>query len=105
MLDLRRLAVLRAVSRAGSMAGAATAMAFTPSAVSQQIAALERSVGTILVMRLARGVRLTEAGELLVAHTDTVLERLEAAEAEVATWSTCAPGASAWRRSRAPDRA
>ena len=73
MLDVRRMRVLREVAVQGSFSAAAEALSFTQSAVSQQIAALERETGTILVQRSARGVRLTEAGEALVRHADAVL--------------------------------
>jgi DNA-binding transcriptional LysR family regulator len=58
-------------------------LSFTQSAVSQQIAALERESGAVLVQRNARGVRLTEAGEALVRHTDAILARLAEAESEL----------------------
>ena len=83
MLDVRRLRVLREVAARGSFSAAADALNFTQSAVSQQIAALEREAGTKLVERNARGVRLTEAGEALVRHTDVILARLADAEAEL----------------------
>jgi DNA-binding transcriptional LysR family regulator len=83
MLDVRRLRVLREVATRGSFSAAADALHFTQSAVSQQIAALEREAGTKLVERSARGVRLTEAGEVLVRHTDVILARLADAEAEL----------------------
>jgi DNA-binding transcriptional LysR family regulator len=83
MLDVRRMRVLREVAIQGSFSAAAEALSFTQSAVSQQIAALERETGTILVQRSARGVRLTEAGEALVRHADAVLARLAEAEAEL----------------------
>jgi DNA-binding transcriptional LysR family regulator len=83
MLDVRRMRVLREVALRGSFSGAAEALSFTQSAVSQQIAALEREAGTILVQRSARGVRLTEAGEALVRHTDAIMARLAEAEAEL----------------------
>ncbi len=66
MLDVKRLRVLREVAARGSFSAAAEALAYTQSAVSQQIAALEREAGTRLVDRSARGVRLTEAGRALV---------------------------------------
>jgi DNA-binding transcriptional LysR family regulator len=75
--------VLREVSARGSFSAAAEALSFTQSAVSQQIAALEREAGTILVQRNARGVRLTEAGEALVRHTEAIMARLAEAEAEI----------------------
>src|SRR4051812_41880052 len=83
MLDVRRLRVLREVAARGSFSSAADALNFTQSAVSQQIAALEREAGMQLVERSARGVRLTEAGEALVRHTDAILARLADAEAEL----------------------
>jgi DNA-binding transcriptional LysR family regulator len=83
MLDVRRMRVLREVAVRGSFSAAAEALSFTQSAVSQQIAALEREAGTVLVQRNARGVRLTEAGQALVRHADAVLARLAEAEAEL----------------------
>src|SRR5919109_1563654 len=84
MLDVRRLRVLQAVAEEGSFSAAADALSFTQSAVSQQIAALERETGTTLVQRGPGGLRLTEAGSALVAHTDAVLARLADAERELA---------------------
>src|SRR5215470_16972192 len=83
MLDVRRMRVLREVAVRGSFSAAAEAPSFTQSAISQQIAALERETGTTLVQRNARGVRLTEAGEALVRHTEAILARLTEAEAEL----------------------
>jgi DNA-binding transcriptional LysR family regulator len=83
MLDVRRMRVLREVAVRGSFSAAAEALSFTQSAVSQQIAALEREAGTVLVQRSARGVRLTEAGEALVRHAEAILARLAEAEAEL----------------------
>src|ERR671936_2374551 len=83
MLDVRRMRVLREVARCGSFSAAAEALSFTQSAVSQQIAALEREAGTVLVQRSARGVRLTEAGESLVRPTEAILARLSEAESEL----------------------
>src|ERR671938_1747645 len=83
MLDVRRLRVLREVALRGSFSAAADALHFTQSAVSQQIAALEREAGMPLVERNARGVRLTHAGEVLVRHADVILARLADAEAEL----------------------
>jgi DNA-binding transcriptional LysR family regulator len=83
MLDVRRLRVLRAVAQHGSFSAAADSLSYTQSAVSQQIAALEREAGTLLVQRNARGVRLTDAGTALVRHTEVILSRLADAEAEL----------------------
>jgi DNA-binding transcriptional LysR family regulator len=83
MLDLRRLQVLREVARARSLSAAAAALSYTPSAVSQQIAALERDVGTGLVDRGPRGARLTDAGRALVRHAEEILGRVADAEDEL----------------------
>src|SRR5437588_2836007 len=83
MLDVRRMRVLREVAVRGSFSAAAEALSFTQSAISQQIAALEREAGCSLVQRNARGIRLTEAGEALVRHADAILARLSEAEAEL----------------------
>ena len=75
--------VLREVAVRGSFSAAAEALSFTQSAISQQIAALERETGATLVERSARGVRLTDAGRALVKHTDAILARLTEAESEL----------------------
>jgi molybdate transport repressor ModE-like protein len=84
MLDVRRMKVLREVASRGSFSAAAEALNFTQSAVSQHIAALERESGTQLVERRPRGVRLTEAGRVLVDHADAILARLECAQDDLA---------------------
>jgi DNA-binding transcriptional LysR family regulator len=84
VLDVRRLRVLREVARRGSLAAAADALSYTASAVSQQIASLEREAGAVLLERRARGVVLTEAGNVLVRHAETILAQLDAAEGELA---------------------
>src|SRR3954453_18088437 len=83
MLDVRRMRVLREVAQRGSFSAAAESLAYTQSAVSQQIAALEREAGTRPGERNARGVRQTDAGRALVEHTDVILARLADAEAEL----------------------
>jgi DNA-binding transcriptional LysR family regulator len=83
VLDLPRLAVLREVARRGSLSAAALELAYTPSAVSQQIAALEREVGLAVLERRPRGVVLTDAGRHLLAHAEEILGRVEAAEEEM----------------------
>ena len=83
MLDVRRMRVLREVALRGSFSAAAESLSFTQSAISQQIAALEREAGAMLVERSARGVRLTEAGEAVVRHAEGILARLAEAEAEL----------------------
>ncbi|MGI8594727.1 MAG: LysR family transcriptional regulator [Solirubrobacteraceae bacterium] len=84
MLDVRRLEMLLEVARTGSFAAAAEAMSFTPSAVSQQMCALERATKVVLFSRGARGVTLTEAGRSLRLHAEAVTRRLAEAEAELA---------------------
>lgn len=83
MLDSSRLAVLVEIARAGSIAGAAQRLSFTPSAVSQQLGKLERDLGCQLVRRHPRGVTLTPAGRTLAAHAETVVGELRAAERSV----------------------
>ena len=84
MLDVRRLRLLRELAARGTVTAVAEALSYTPSAVSQQLAVLERDAGVPLLERIGRGVRLTEAGRRLVEHADAVLARLEAAEADLA---------------------
>jgi DNA-binding transcriptional LysR family regulator len=83
VLDLGQLHVLSAVADRGSMSGAAAYLSYTPSAVSQKIAALERNVGIGLVERGAHGTSLTEAGRTLVRHAHDIFARLAAAEQEL----------------------
>jgi DNA-binding transcriptional LysR family regulator len=83
MLDARRLAVLAAVIDHGSMSGAAATLLMSPSAVSQQVAALERATGTRLLHRGARGVVATEAGLTLAGHAATVERALRRADADL----------------------
>ncbi|WP_250008551.1 LysR family transcriptional regulator [Actinoplanes sp. M2I2] len=88
MIDVRRVAVLREVARLGSFNQAATALRLTPSAVSQQIAALERELGTHVVLRSTRGVELTEAGRVLVEAGEAIAADLSRAEREIARLGT-----------------
>ena len=84
MLDVRRLRILHAVSGYGSVTAAAAALGYSAPAVSQQLAALEREVGMRLTERAGRGIELTPAAAILVAHTDALLARLDAAESDLA---------------------
>ncbi|HEX2231783.1 MAG TPA: LysR family transcriptional regulator [Thermoleophilaceae bacterium] len=84
MLDLRRLRLLRELSQRGTIAAVADALRFTPSAVSQQLAQLERETGVPLLERAGRGVRLTDAALTLVEHAEALLERAALAEADLA---------------------
>jgi DNA-binding transcriptional LysR family regulator len=85
-IELRHLAALQAVSEEGSFGRAATRLGYTQSAISQQIATLERIVDTRLVERPGgpRRVYLTEAGRLLLRHADGIVARLHAAQADLA---------------------
>src|SRR5919206_602065 len=84
MLDLRRLRLLRELRDRGTIAAVADALQFTPSAVSQQLAILERESGVRLLERAGRGVRLTDAALVLADHAEALLERAAVAEAELA---------------------
>jgi DNA-binding transcriptional LysR family regulator len=83
MLDVKQLRVLKEVAACGSFSAAADSLSYTQPAISQQVAALERATGSVLVDRTSRGVRLTDAGRALVEHAEAVLTRLAAAEAEL----------------------
>lgn len=80
-LDIRRLRVLREVALRGTIVAAADSLGFTPSAISQQLTALERESGSVLLERSGRRVRLTDAGHVLVDRTEPVLVALEEAKA------------------------
>ncbi|MBD9732747.1 LysR family transcriptional regulator [Streptomyces sp. H28] len=92
MIEARRLHILRAVADHRTVTAAAAALYLTPSAVSQQLAALEQETGHRLVERGAKGVRLTPAGEILLNHTNAVLAQLERAEAELAAYGSGSAG-------------
>lgn len=83
MLSVDRLRVLHTIAVNGSLTAAAEALHVTNSAVSQQLAKLEREVGQPLVERNGRGVRLTDAAELLVEHTAKILSMVQRAEADL----------------------
>lgn len=84
VLDLRRLRILRAVVRTGSVRAAAVQLGYTPSAVSQHVTALEREAGTVLLEKAGRGIRPTDAARLLADVADDVLDRLADAESALA---------------------
>ena len=84
MLNVPRLRIFHEVARTGSLTAAANALNYTPSAVSQQIALLQRETDSRLIERHRRGVRVTEAGRQLLRHVTVVLAELDAAEATLA---------------------
>jgi DNA-binding transcriptional LysR family regulator len=84
MIDVRRLRLLLELSRRGTVTAVAEALAYTPSAVSQQLAALEREAGVPLLDRVGRRVALTSAGTVLARYAESVLAVLEEASAALA---------------------
>ncbi|MFG1927834.1 LysR substrate-binding domain-containing protein [Cryptosporangium sp. NPDC048952] len=84
MLDVRRLRLLRDLAHLGTISAVAEAHSYTASAVSQQLAALQREAGVPLLERYGRRVRLTSAGDALVEHAEVLLGALEAADATLA---------------------
>jgi DNA-binding transcriptional LysR family regulator len=84
MLDPRRLIILREFAHRGTIAEAADVLAFTPSAVSQQLAQLQREAGVALLRKVGRRLELTDAGRTLVARADELLARIEEIDAELA---------------------
>ena len=84
ILDLRRLRFLREFEERGTLAAVAAALGYSPSAVSQQLMLLGKEVGTPIFEKVGRGVRLTDAGRLLVHHARVMLSAAEAAEADLA---------------------
>jgi DNA-binding transcriptional LysR family regulator len=83
MLDVRKLRLLRELARRGTIAAVAEALAYTPSAVSQQLTALERETGVPLLERTGRRVTLTPAAHVLVEHTESILALLEEAATDL----------------------
>jgi DNA-binding transcriptional LysR family regulator len=85
MLDVRKLRLLRELARRGTIAAVAQSLAYSPSAVSQQLTALERETGVALLERTGRRVKLTSAALVLVQHTESILAILEQAAAGLAS--------------------
>jgi len=119
MLDATRLRVLVAVARHGSVTGAAQALNYAQPSISHHIARLESETGAKLMERSGRGIRLTDAGQLLAERAEEILGRLDAAEAELAAHiglrlgrvrlavfgsglGTIVPAAAAWMRAERP---
>lgn len=88
MLDVRRLALLCDLARLRTIAAVAAARTYTPSAVSQQLSALEREAGVPLLERTGRRVTLTPAAKALVRHAEVVLAALERTESALAAART-----------------
>ncbi|HEU5026308.1 MAG TPA: LysR family transcriptional regulator [Spirillospora sp.] len=88
MLDVRRLRILQHLAAYGTVAATAEALHLTPPAVSQHLAALQKEAGTPVVEKAGRTLRLTAAGELLVAHAEIILAELAAAESGLAALQT-----------------
>ncbi|SEG89322.1 DNA-binding transcriptional regulator, LysR family [Nonomuraea solani] len=84
MLDVHRLMVLRSVVETGSIQAAATHLGYTPSAISQHVAALQRETGTVLMERVGRGIQPTEAGRLLATHAGRIQSQIAEAETALA---------------------
>src|SRR6266508_1641645 len=93
-LELRHLVALKAIAEEGTFGRAATHLGYTQSAISQQIAMLERIVGQKLIERPGgpRPVSLTEAGQLLLRHAEAIVARMKAAQADLAAFSEGAAG-------------
>jgi len=83
MFDSRHIKTFHEVVRAGSYSGAARTLGYTQPAITQQMKALERSVGTPLFVRVGRRMRLTEAGETLARHAGVILDSISAAEQQM----------------------
>jgi DNA-binding transcriptional LysR family regulator len=92
MMDLKRLRLLRELAARGTIGAVAQALSYSPSAVSQQLTQLEKEAGVQLLERVGRNVRLTAAAQVLVTHADALLERMEAAEADLEAMSELLTG-------------
>src|SRR4051795_10049645 len=93
-IELRHLVALQAIAEHGSFGRAAKALGYTQSAISQQVAALERAVGGRVIEGPGgpKPVTLTEAGELLLRHAEAIVARLKAAQADLAAFAAGAAG-------------
>src|ERR1700677_5058097 len=88
MLDLHRLHMLQEFAARGGIAGTAAFLGYSPSAVSQQLAVLEREAGMALLDRSARRAELTDAGRQLVGHAERILAMVEEAETDLSAGAT-----------------
>jgi DNA-binding transcriptional LysR family regulator len=93
-LEVRHIAALRAIAEEGTFAGAATRLGYTQSAISQQVAALERITGEVLLERVKgrRPLGLTAAGKLVLRHGEAILARVQAAQADLQALAAGAAG-------------
>ena len=85
MLEIRRLRLLRELSIRGTIAEVSDALSYSPSSVSQQLSLLEKETGVKLLRKVGRRLQLTPQAEVLVAHTDELLDSMERAEADLAS--------------------
>jgi DNA-binding transcriptional LysR family regulator len=92
MLDVRKLRLLRELKVRGTVTGVAEALSYSPSSVSQQLAALEKESGVRLLVKVGRRVQLTPQAEILVGHTAAILDLLDKAEADLAASLTTVTG-------------
>jgi DNA-binding transcriptional LysR family regulator len=92
MLDIRKLRLLRELEVRGTVTGVAEALSYSPSSVSQQLAALEKESGVRLLVKVGRRVQLTPQAEILVEHTAAILDLLDKAEAALAASLTTVTG-------------
>ncbi|MGO4754119.1 LysR family transcriptional regulator, partial [Streptomyces sp. 2MCAF27] len=83
MFDSRHIKTFHEVVRVGSYSAAARSLGYTQPAITQQMKALEREVGSPLFVRVGRGMRLTEAGETLARHADVILDSISAARQQL----------------------
>src|SRR4030081_1705045 len=86
MLDVARLRVLDALARRGSLTAAAKELHYSQPTVSHHLAPLEAEAGAQLMQRVGRGIRLTQAGQLLADRAAEIIGRIEAADAELAAY-------------------
>jgi DNA-binding transcriptional LysR family regulator len=91
VFDVRRLRVLQEVARCGSLSAAAATLNYTTSAVSQQISALERDVGAVLLLRGPFGARPTPAGARLLEHAERILDAVAKAEQDLQSLAAAGP--------------
>ncbi|WP_433861884.1 LysR family transcriptional regulator [Streptomyces sp. L7] len=92
MLDIRRLRLLHELRIRGTVTGVAAALSYSPSSVSQQLAALEQEAGAVLLVKSGRRLQFTPQGELLAQRAAAILDALDSAQAAVAGSSATAAG-------------